>query len=104
MSPTDTDTVRATAIAVAAVAVTVTDVPDASSPSVRRFSDKVTESLSSSVSVIVAFVIVVFGLLPSTPIVSLCSTTVSWVGVRVNVPVPLVAFAAMVMSKSVTAA
>ena len=102
--PTDTVTVRATAIAVAAVAVTVTDVPDASSPSTFRFSDKVTESLSSSVSVIVAFVIVVFGLLPSTPIVSLYSTRVSWVGVRVKLPVPLVAFAAMVIVKSVTAA
>ena len=35
--------------------------------------------------------------LPATPIVSLPSTTVSWIGVTGNVPVPLVAFAAMVI-------
>ena len=87
------------------MAVTVIDVPLASSPSVRRFIDNATASLSSSVSVIVAFVIVVFGLLPSTPMVSLYSTTVSWVGVRVKrARSPLVALAAIVMSKSVTAA
>ena len=32
------------------------------------------------------------------------STAVSWVGVRVNVPVPVVAFAAMEMVKSATVA
>ena len=43
-------------------------------------------------------------LVPATPMVSFPSTEVSWVGVSVNVPVPLVALAAMVMSKSDTAA
>ena len=47
--------------------------------------------------------VLVFVLLPSTPMVSLPSTVVSWIGVRVKVPVPVVAFAAMVMPKSFTA-
>ena len=42
--------------------------------------------------------------LPATPIVSGPSTVVSSVGVRVNVPVPLVWFAAIEIVKSVTAA
>ena len=49
-------------------------------------------------------VTVELGLAPSTPMVSLPSTDVSWVGVSVNVPVPVLAFAAMVMVKSDTAA
>ena len=41
---------------------------------------------------------------PVTPIVSPPSTAVSWVGVRVKVPVPVVAFASMVIVKSATVA
>ena len=41
--------------------------------------------------------------MPARPIVSLPSTTVSCVGVSVNVPVPVFAFAAIVMSKFDTA-
>ena len=43
-------------------------------------------------------------LVPATPMVSLPSTLVSWVGVSVNVPVPVVAFALSVIVKSETAA
>ena len=66
--------------------------------------DRVMAWLSSSVSVTVVPVTVVLGLVPATPMVSLPSTDVSWDGVRVNVPVPLVAFAAMVTVKSATVA
>ena len=43
-------------------------------------------------------------LVPATPMVSSPSSAVSCVGVRVNVPVPLAAFFAMAIVKSVTAA
>ena len=66
--------------------------------------DRVMAWVSSSVSVTVVPVTVELGLVPATPMVSLPSTTVSWVGVRVNVPVPLVALAAMVTVKSATVA
>ena len=104
--PTDTVTVRAEEVADAAVAVTVTDVPDAPSLTLAGLADSVTSGWpSSSVSVtVVPVTVVVLGLVPDTPMVSLPSTRVSWVGVSVNVPVPLVAFAAMVIVKSVTAA
>ena len=49
-------------------------------------------------------VTVALGLPPSTPIVSPPSTSVSWIGVRVNVPVPVVAFAAIVIVRSFTLA
>ena len=52
---------------------------------------------SSSTSVSVVPVTVESELVPAMPMVSLPSLVVSWVGVRVNVPVPLVAFAAIVM-------
>ena len=58
---------------------------------------------SSSASVTRVPVTVVCGLVPATPMVSSPSRAVSSVGVRVNVPVPLVAFAAIVMSKFDTA-
>ena len=60
--------------------------------------------VSSSVSATVVPVTVVAVLLPETPMLSPPSTVVSWVVVSVNVPVPLVAFAAMVTSKFDTAA
>ena len=59
---------------------------------------------SSSTSVSVVPVTVASELVPAMPMVSLPSLVVSWVGVRVKLPVPLVAFAAIVMSKSDTAA
>ena len=59
---------------------------------------------SSSTSVSVVPVTVDSELVPAMPMVSLPSLVVSWVGVRVKLPVPLVAFAAIVMSKSDTAA
>ena len=43
-------------------------------------------------------------LAPATSMVSLPSTAVSWVGVRVKVPVPVLLFAARVIVKSATAA
>ena len=58
---------------------------------------------SSSTSVSVVPVTVESELVPATPMVSLPSLVVSWVGVRVKLPVPLVALAAMVMVKSETA-
>ena len=103
--PTFTDTVRAVVIAAAAVAVTVTVVADALSPTSAGLTDSVTAGLtSSSASVTVVPVTVVFRLLPATPMVSFPSLVVSWIGFRVNVPVPLVALAAMVTSKFDTAA
>ena len=60
-------------------------------------------AVSSSVSVIVAWVTVKPPALPVTSIVSLASETLSWVGVSVNVPVPLDSVAATVSVKSVTA-
>ena len=103
--PTFTATVRAEVIADAAVAVTVTVVADALSLTLAGLTDSVTAGLmSSSARVTVAPVTVVFRLVPATPMVSFPSLVVSCVGVRVKVPVPLVAFAAILMSKFDTAA
>ena len=86
-------------------AVTVTVVPDAPSPTLDGLRLRFTAgAVSSSLSVTVAPVTSMIGLVPATPIVSLPSTVVSWVGVSVNVPVPVVPFAAIVMSKFDTAA
>ena len=60
--------------------------------------------VSSSLSVTVVPFTVELGLVPATPMVSLPSTAVSCVGVNVNVPVPLVALAAIVTVKSATVA
>ena len=103
--PTDTVTVRADEIAEAAVAVAVIEVADALSATLDVLTERVIAGrVSSSVSAKVVPVTVVAVLLPETPMVSPPSTAVSWVGVRVKVPVPLVALAAMVMLKSDTAA
>jgi len=59
---------------------------------------------SSSVIVIVALVTVSVPAVPVTSRVSLGSSRVSFVGVRVKDPVPLAVPAAIVMSKPVTAA
>ena len=105
LPPTDTVTVRSVVIADAAVAVTVTITAVCPSVTLDGFTDSVTAGLtSSSASVTVAPVTVVFRLLPATPMVSLPSLVVSWIGFRVNVPVPLSALAAMVTSKLDTAA
>ena len=105
LPPTDTVTVRAEVIAEAAVAVTVTCFPAAPSLTLDGFTDSVIAGCwSSSVSVTVVPVTTESVLVPATPMVSSPSTVVSWVGVSVNVPVPLVAFAAIVTSKSDTAA
>ena len=96
---------RAVVAADADFAVTVTDVADAPSPTFDGLADSVTAGwTSSSASVSVAPVTVVRGPWPATPIVSSPSVVVSWVGVRVNVPVPVIAFAAIVIVKSATVA
>ena len=60
---------------------------------------------SSSVSVrVVLDIVAASALVPVTWMVSSPSSAVSSVGVRVNEPVPLVAFAAIVIVKSDTAA
>ena len=85
-------------------ALTVTSVADAPSPMLDGLSVRLTDgATSSSVSVTVVPVTVVLRLVADTPIVSLPSTTVSWVGVSVNLPVALVPFAAIVIMKSSTA-
>ncbi len=105
LSPTFTDTVRAVVIADAAVAVTVTEVAEALSLTFEGLTESVTAGLtSSSASVTVVPVTVVFRLVPATPMVSFPSLVLSWVGFRVKVPVPLVELAAMVTSKFDTAA
>ena len=87
------------------VAVTVTCVPDAPSPTLDGLSDRFTSgAVSSSVNVRSAPFTVSPVAVPATPIVSLPSTSVSWVGVRVNVAVPLVVPFVIVRSKSETAA
>ena len=86
-------------------AVTVTCVPDASSLTLDGLSDRFTVgAVSSSVSVRSAPFTVSPVALPDTPTVSSPSTSVSCVGVRVNVAVPLVSPSSIVSSKSVTAA
>ena len=87
------------------VAVTVTSSLLLPSDTVDGLAERSMPWLSSSASVtVVPVTVVVLGLVPATPIVSLPSTAVSWVGVRVKVPVPLVAFAAIVTVKSATVA
>ena len=94
---------KANARAVVSVAVTVTVVAPAPSLTLDGLTDSVIGGwISSSASVTVVPVTVVRGLWPDTAIVSFPSFVVSWIGVSVNVPVPLVAFAAMVMSKFCT--
>ena len=105
LGPTATVTVRADVDADADFAVTVTDVAEAPSPTLDGLANSVTAGwMSSSASVIVAPVTLVRGLVPAMPIVSSPSFVASWVGVRVNVPVPVVAFAAIVIVKSATVA
>ena len=60
-------------------------------------------AVSSSVSVISAFVTVMSPAVPVTSIVSSPSETLSCFGVSVNVPVPVDSVAAMVSVKSATA-
>ena len=87
------------------MAVTVTDVADADSATLDVLTERVSAGrASSSVSATVVPVTVVLVLVPETPMVSPPSTVVSWVGVSVKVPVPLVALAAIVMLKSETVA
>ena len=86
-------------------AVTVTDVPDAPSLTLDGLRLRFTAgAVSSSLSVRSAPFTVTPVALPATPIVSLPSTTVSCVGVSVNVPVLLVVPLVIVMSKFETAA
>ena len=104
LSPTVTVTVVAEVRATLRVAVTVTFSLALSSATVVGLADRVTAWVSSSASVRAVPVTVEDALVPATPMVSLPSTAVSWVGVSVNVPVPLVAFALIVNVKSATVA
>ena len=85
-------------------AVTVIDVPDAFSSTLDGEMDTEKFGVSSSVSFGVAPWTVRSVEVPATVKVSSPSTRVSAVGVSVNVPVPLVCPAVIVMSKPVTAA
>ena len=87
------------------VAVTVTSVAESSSPTEvgAVVSAIVPGAVSSSVSVISAWVTVMPPAVPVTSIVSSSSEMLSWVGVSVNVPVPLDSVAAMVSLKFSTA-
>ena len=98
--PTDTATVRAVAAA-PAVAVTVTVFAPPPSLTLEGLADRLIAP-SSSVSVRLVPVTVSPVALPDTVIVSLPSTALSFVGVRVKVPVPVVWLAAIVMLKSAT--
>ena len=108
--PPPTDTVTAVAVRSVAlppsVAVTVTVVPDADSDT--EVGDTVSvidaDAVSSSVSVICALVTVNPSAAPVTSIVSSPSAMASWVGVSVNVPVPLADSLGIVTVKSDTAA
>ena len=91
--PTETFTVRAEEVADAAVAVTVTEVGLAPSPTLDGAADRVTGQVSSSVRVTAVPAVKKFLLLPlltDSEIVSLLSTTLSSMGSRVKVPVPVV--------------
>ena len=103
-SPTETVTAVAELRATLRVAVTVIVSLALLSLTDDGLADRVMAWVSSSLRVTVVAVTVEDALVPATPTVSLPSTAVSWVGVRVNVPVPLVALAAIVMSKSATVA
>ena len=99
--PTDTVTVRAHATVEAAVAFTVTEVASAASATLDGVAVRVTAGwASSSVSVsavpLTVKVAPADSGVPSIEIDSASSTDVSLVGVRVNEPVAVVAFAAMV--------
>ena len=89
-------------------AVTVTVSLALSSATVDGLADRVMAWLSSSVRVTVVPVTVELGLVPDKPMVSLPSTNVSWVGVSVNVAVPVFTavceFAGIVIVKSATVA
>ena len=87
------------------VAFTVTVVPDAPSETVAGLADRLTPGTTSS-SVMVALVPFTVRpvAVPETLTVSSPSTSVSCFGVRMNVPVPLVLPAAIVTSRSATAA
>ena len=107
MSPTATVTAVADPRAApCSAAVTTTAVAPSASPTLVGFTDSVTpvETVSSSVSVNDAPVTVSPVAVPFTEIVSSPSTSKSCVGVKVNVPVPLVAFAPIVTVKSDTVA
>ena len=85
-------------------AVTVTFVAEASSSTLDGFTVRpMAGGVSSSVSARLVPFTVRSAFVPDTVTVSLPSTSVSLVGVSVNVPVPLVLPAAMVTSKPVTA-
>ena len=86
-------------------AVTVTVVAGSSSATLDGSADRLMAGApSSSVRVMLVPLTVRPVDVPSTPIVSLPSISVSSVGVRVNVAVPLVSPAVIVMSKALTAA
>ena len=107
--PPPTDTVTSVALDSVtlppSVAVTVTSVAESSSLTEvgAVVSAIVPGAVSSSVSVISALVTVNPLAAPVTSIVSLPSDTLSWVGVSMNVPVPLDSVAAMVSLKFSTA-
>ena len=84
-------------------AVTVTTLAPAPSLTLAGFTLRSTAgAVSSSVSVSVAEFTVSPGRLPDTVMLSSFSTSVSCVGVSVNVPVPLLPPAAIVIVKSAT--
>ena len=103
-SPTDTVTVVVVLRATLMVAVTVIVSLVLSSATVDGLTERSITWVSSSVKVTVVPVTVEDALVPATPMVSLPSTRVSWVGFRVNVAVPLLAFAAITNPKSATVA
>ncbi len=106
-APTASVTVVSAFMAAAAVARTVTEVSPAPS-AILTFAGTVASAIvgrSSSVSVrAVLDIVAASALVPVTWTVSSPSRAVSSVGVRVNEPVPLVAFAAIAIVKSDTAA
>ena len=105
--PTETVTVLASdnVTAVANAAVTVTVVAPSPSPTLDGSSDRFTAGVwSSSASVTTAGTTDNWGAPAPIWMVSSPSTSVSCVGVSVNVAVPLVSPAAIVTSKSETAA
>ena len=103
-APTFTVTVCSVAnVTPPVVAVTVTCVAPASSATLAGFAFSFRTGWSSSLSVMLVPVTVSPVEVPATVIVSSRSTILSSVGVSVNVPFPLVAPAAIVMVKSLTA-
>ena len=111
LSPTETATVRSVlnvSPSVAAVTVTVmASPPSGTLTGVTSFGARgvrVITVVSSSVSVTVSGFTVMPVDVPATVIDSSPSMILSWVGVRLNVPVALVSPCLMVMSKAATAA